>query len=181
MAAEPRTLNFDDFADELLAEKQPRALVILACAKIDVQLLGLITPSLLPKIAKANEQDELLEGDNPLATFSSRIKICRRLGLIDEPLAKTLDKLRNVRNQAAHWVLFGVKDPPLRDQLKHLLSLVESRRSYNLTVKKFFGDVDLTAEEKLKATLLTISAILESIAAKIAASPPSMAKPFKID
>jgi len=42
MRTEPKTLGFDDFVDELLAEKQPRALVILACAKIDIQLRNLI-------------------------------------------------------------------------------------------------------------------------------------------
>ena len=41
MRKEPKELTFDEFADELLKEKQPRALVILAAAKIDTQLRAL--------------------------------------------------------------------------------------------------------------------------------------------
>ena len=162
MAKEPRILTFDEFADELLVEKQGRALVILAAAKVDLQLGALIEAFLLPRAVLARP-DELLEGDSPLATFSSRIKIARRLGLIDDRLATALDKLRGVRNQAAHWVSFGITDAPLNDQIRYLQSLVKGRRSYSLTVARFFGESPLTPHESLQATLLTLSAILESI------------------
>ena len=61
MRKEPKALDFDEFADELLRERQPRALVILAVAKIDTQLRDLIEKFLLTKSAKPNEADELLD------------------------------------------------------------------------------------------------------------------------
>ncbi len=178
MRKEPKELSFDEFADELLKETQPRALVILAAAKIDTQLRAVLEKILLPKGAKPSHSDELLEGDNPLATFSARTKICRRLGLIDEAVANILDRLRGVRNQAAHWVTFGVLDAPLRDQCKYLRDLVQNRRSYKLTVQRFFGDGVLDEFEALQATLLTIAVLLESIYEAV--RPASAAKAFKI-
>jgi len=131
---EPRSLTFDEFADELLAEHQPRALVILASAQIDTQLRNVIAGFLWQKPGKANDPDELFDRDGPLSSFSSRIKLALRLGIIDERLADALDKLRDVRNQAAHWITFVVPHDPLRSQLKHLQTLIAGRRSYQLTV-----------------------------------------------
>lgn len=181
MASEPKPLTFDEFADEIIAETQPRALVILACAKIDIQLVEILGCYLLPKSAKNADQDELLEGDNPLATFSSRIKLCTRLGLIDKEFAAVLDKLRDIRNKAAHWVRFGIRESPLRDKLKHLQSLVEARRSYRLTTKRFFGDEPLSPDDKLKVCLLTVSVILESVKTKLASAGSPVSPPAKID
>src|SRR6266496_3387893 len=138
MRKEPKALDFDEFADELLREKQARALVILASAKIDTQLRSMIETFLLPKRAKLKDSDELLDADNPLATFSARIKMCYRLGLLNEELADALNRLRDIRNQAAHWISFGVAEVPLRDQCKHLRSLLHGRRSYQLTTERFF-------------------------------------------
>ena len=182
MRKEPKSLSFDEFADGLLAERQPRALVILASAQIDTQLRHVIEGFLWQKSGKAKDPDELFDGESPLSSFSSRIKMALRLGIIDDRLAGALDKLRDVRNQAAHWVSFGVAEPPLRDQLKHLQSLVKGRRSYQLTVSKFFTGEQLSDLETLQAALLTLSVLLGSIHATIQErSLPKIQKPIKLD
>jgi hypothetical protein len=163
MRKEPKELTFDEFADELLKEKQPRALVILAAAKVDTQLRSVVEKILLPKAAKQKEADELLEGDNPLATFSAKTKLCRRLGIIDDSIAIVLDRLRDIRNQGAHWITFGLLDTPLRDQCRHLRTLIQNRRSYQLTVERFFVETDLNEFEALQATLLTVAVLIETI------------------
>lgn len=168
MRKEPKALGFDEFADELLAEKQPRALVILVSAKIDLQLGHLMKTFLLPKAGKEKDGDELLDGDGPLSTFSARIKMCHRLGLIDDRVKIAIDKLRDIRNQAAHWIYFGVLDAPLRDQLKHFQSLMKDRRSYTLTLETFFGGTELNDFERLQAMLLTLCVLVESIQATLA-------------
>ena len=84
---------FDTFAEDLLSEQAARPLIIIGASKVDHLLLEVLRRFLLPKIGKVKEPDELLEGDTPLATFSARIKMCRRLGLIDETLYLTLDAL----------------------------------------------------------------------------------------
>ena len=182
MRKEPKSLTFDEFADELLAERQSRALVILAAAQIDTQLRHVLEGFLWQKPGKAKDPDELFDSDRPLSSFSSRIKIALRLGIIDERLAGALDKLRDVRNQAAHWISFGVAEAPLRDQLKHLQSLVSGRRSYQLTVSRFFTGGQLNDFESLQAVLLTLSVLLGSIHATIPErSLPKIQKLIELD
>ena len=182
MRKEPKSLTFDEFADELLTEQQPRALVILASAKIDMQLRQSLEKFLLPKFAKVKDDDELFDSMNPLSTFSSRIKLTHRLGLIDASLAETLNKLRELRNQAAHWTSFGVAEAPLRDQLRNLKSLIIERKSYGLTVSRFFTDSNLNELETVKAVLLTLCVILESIQIRIEEqSLSNVQKPIKVD
>ena len=74
---------FDSFAEDLLAERSIRPLIIVGTAKVADLLLEILRAFLLPQIKNQKESDEMLEADSPLATFSARIKMCRRLGLID--------------------------------------------------------------------------------------------------
>lgn len=167
MKKEPKTLSFDEFVDELLEEHQPRAIVILASAHIDMQLRNAIEdffhplPGDLSK--KEAERYELFDGDTPLSTFSSRIKIALRLGLIDTSLTRLLNEVREIRNKAAHWITFGVMEPPLRDQLKLLYGNTIQRESYSLVVKKYFDGKSLNEFERLQALLLTICVLIETV------------------
>lgn len=178
MRKEPKSLTFEEFADELMDEVQPRAVVILAAAKVDNVLRQILESFLYPKPAKQKD-DELFDGDTPLSAFSARIKMSRRLGLIDEPLAAAFDKLRGIRNQAAHWVSFEIKDSPLREQLADLNATVASRKSYQLTVKKFFGDDgSLSDHQTFQATLLTLCVLAASIQEYVQKQP--LAKLMKL-
>jgi hypothetical protein len=153
---------FDSFADELLTERSARPLVIVGAAKIDFLLMEMLRAFLLPKLSNGKEQDELLEGDAPLGTFSSRIKLCRRLGLIDETLYAALERLRTIRNLSAHSVSFDHAKSPLRERIADLRSHVSKRRSYRLTRARYFGSESLGAMEDLQCLLLTVCAVLEA-------------------
>ncbi|CAE6724969.1 hypothetical protein [Candidatus Nitrotoga fabula] len=163
MAKETKKLSFDEFADELLVETQPRALIILASSQIDYLLRSILEQYLWPKSAKLKEEDELLDGDRPLGTFSSRIKLAKRVGIIDNELYDLLNKLREIRNIAAHWIVFGVSDSPLRENVKELRSRVAGRKSFKLTTNKYFLNEDLSNVESLQSVLLTICVIVASI------------------
>jgi hypothetical protein len=163
VAKEIRHLTFDEFADELMLESQPRTLVILSASQIDVQLKNIVEKFFWPKSAKAKDSDELLEGDSPLSTFSSKIKIAKRLGLIDVPLYELLEKFRDIRNKAAHWRVFRVSESPLRENLKDLAKRVTGRKSYRLTKEKYFGKDRISDEDLLKSVLLTICVLVASI------------------
>lgn len=92
--------GFPDFIGEFIKESD-RAAVILGAAKIDSLLGHILDKYLLPS---TSSNDDLLEGDSPLASFSARIKICHRLGLIDDHCAKLLNVFRRLRNGFAHEV-----------------------------------------------------------------------------
>lgn len=158
---------FDLFADELQRERHARPLIIIGASKIDGLLLEIMNGFLLPKRAKVKEPDELLEGDHPLATFSARIKICHRLGLIDETLCKALEKLRALRNLGAHSISFEHTNSPVRDHLADFRNLIGNRRSFTLTNERYFDARTLQGIEEIQCLLLTICVLLEAIREKV--------------
>jgi len=158
---------FDVFAEDLLAERSPRPLVIVGASKVDDLLFGILRVFLLPKIAEPRNQDELLEGDTPLATFSARIKMCRRLGLIDETLYLALERLRALRNFSAHSISFDDAKSPVREHLAELRRQIASRSSYTLTRERYFDSATLQGVEELQCLLLTLCVLLEAIRQKV--------------
>lgn len=97
---DPERAAFSAFMPEFLKESD-RAAVVLGAAKIDSLLCSLIDKMLLPH---PGSDDDLLEGDAPLATFSARIRIAHRLGIIDSEFSKLLHILRRLRNTFAHEI-----------------------------------------------------------------------------
>jgi hypothetical protein len=91
--------QYHDFVDEFAEETSDRAAVIMGSAKLDAQLYLILKRELL---ATTTERDELLDGDNPLSSFSARAKIAYRLRLIDKDLFRALDLIRRIRNAFAH-------------------------------------------------------------------------------
>ena len=174
MAHEPtRTDPFDIFADDLLAERNARPLVIIGASKVDHLLFEMLRNFLLPKIAKERDQDELLDGDAPLATFSARIRACRRLGLIDETLYIALGRLRALRNFSAHSISFDYTKSPVRDYLSELRRQIASRRSYRWTKQRFFDSEDFQPIDDLQCLLLTLCVLLEAMRKTIVRIPGS--------
>jgi hypothetical protein len=81
------------------SKESDRAAVIVGAAKLDESLYQMLVAFLLP-VGSSN--DELLDSDRPLGTFSARIHACQRLGLIDAELARALHLIRRIRNSFAH-------------------------------------------------------------------------------
>lgn len=110
----PLLTDFANFIDQFLSESD-RAAVIIGAAKIEYLLSELLDKYFLPA---SGSSDDLLEGDAPLATFSAKIKICFRLGLIDVRCTKLLHTFRRLRNGFAHEVAAGnLNDGAARDRV----------------------------------------------------------------
>jgi DNA-binding MltR family transcriptional regulator len=154
---------FDDFADDLLGERTARPLVIIGASKIDSLLLQILSTYLLPKRTKAKDQDELLEGDRPLGTFSARIKMCYRLGLIDETLYLALEQVRVLRNPSAHSIAFDIMKSPTREHVAELRKSIINRLSFQQTKRRYFDDSPLNSIDELQCVLLTLCVLLEII------------------
>jgi hypothetical protein len=119
LGREPTVLSgsFSDFMNQFV-EETDRAAVILGAAKIDLLLFQILDKYLLPT---PHSEDDLLEGDAPLSTFSARIKACHRLGLVDSQFAKLLNTFRRLRNAFAHEVTHGdLSTGPARDRVAAL-------------------------------------------------------------
>jgi DNA-binding MltR family transcriptional regulator len=155
--------SFESFTDDLLAERTARPLVIVAASKVNDLLSEILGNFLLPKIAKAKEQDELLDGDAPLATFSAKIKLCRRLSLIDQTLYVALERLRTLRNFSAHSISFQYARSPVREHLSELRKHVAGRDSYRWTNERYFDSAILEPFQELQCLLLTLCVLLQAI------------------
>ena len=83
--------------------------------------------------------------------------------MTDETLYKTLEQLRNIRNQCAHSIAFDVSSPPMREQEAALRKSIAHRESFLLTKERYFGSRRLSATEELQCVLLTLCALLEVI------------------
>lgn len=161
------TDQFDNFADDFIRESVPRSIIIVGSSRIDDLLCQILCEYMLPKTSATKEQDELLEGDKPLATFSSRIKIVYRLGLIDKSLYETLEIIRNIRNKSAHKISFDVNKSPLREYILSLNSKTVKRISFKLTKERYFTDDFQNPYDEIKCIYLTVCILLESVYAKI--------------
>ena len=88
------------FVEGIISEED-RATVILVAAKLDLLLYQILQKHLIPV---PGSKDELLENDGPLSTFSAKINMTYRLGLIDNLFSRSLHLIRKIRNNFAHEI-----------------------------------------------------------------------------
>lgn len=89
----------DVFVKEFQKESD-RACVILSVAMLDRALETILKARLVPT---GSSEDEFLEGAYaPLSTFSARIGLAHRIGLISTKLCRDLHTIRKIRNDFAH-------------------------------------------------------------------------------
>ena len=90
--------RFLEYVVELKKESD-RAAVILGAAQLDNLLEQILLKVLLPN---PQSKDDLFNGNGPLITFSAKINLTYRLGIIDAPLTRNLHLIRKIRNDFAH-------------------------------------------------------------------------------
>jgi len=110
--------RFRDFF-AFYSNEPDRSAAILVPAKLDSQLLLCLQRKLLPP--KKENEDPLLRSDRALGTFSSRIEMCYRLGIIDADFTAALHLVRKIRNEFAHgFDAQGFTTPQHKDRLIEL-------------------------------------------------------------
>jgi hypothetical protein len=82
-----------------LAKEGERAAVVLGASRADSLLEELLKAALRPH---PGSSDNLFDPDRPLGTFSARISLAFRMGLVDEACEHALQMLRKIRNDFAH-------------------------------------------------------------------------------
>lgn len=154
-----QTDQFDSFVEDFLGERLERPIIIVAASKIEDLLLLILSKYFLDPTG----DDDLLKGDNPLSTFSSRIKICSRLGIIDVSLVKILNIVRKIRNSCAHSIEFNLKVSPLKEHLSELRKGLINRPSFVLTKQRYFNNIFSYDYHELQCLLVAVCVILEAI------------------
>jgi len=113
---------------EQLVNEGDRATVILVVAKLDLILSQILQKHL---VSIPGSKDELLDNDGPLSTFSAKIHIAYRLGLIDNLFARSLHLIRKIRNNFAHEVEgCSLNSGSHRDRVRELIAPVKDLESF---------------------------------------------------
>lgn len=161
---------FKEFVEEFKGESD-RAAVILGAAKLDSLLMQILDRFLLPSLSS---NDELLDGDSPLSTFSARINSCYRLGLISSEFAKSLHLVRRIRNAFAHETSgCSLSTGAHSDRIKSLLLPLRPLPFFSEFRDHFFGEASPSVE--FKACLAMMAARLE---ARLAITVPVDEEPW---
>lgn len=163
--------EIDDIIESIIDEKNDRALLILSSSLIDDLLYHILNKYLLDPL-KSNDEN-LLKGDNPLGTFSSRIKMVYRIGIIDKSFLIILDKIRDIRNKCAHRTNIKADKSPIKEDLLHLYKLLEGKESISLTKRRYLIDEE-TVFAEIKTAYITICIILKAIYDKIEPINPNL-------
>jgi DNA-binding MltR family transcriptional regulator len=154
---------FDEFVHQF-KEETDRAAVILGASKLDFLLTQLIDHFLVPNYSKS---DELLDGDGPLSTFSAKINLAFRLGLIDAQFAKALHLVRRIRNDFAHGVHNDRLDTGShRDRIRELTALLNKSPLFSEVKEIYFSDKSGPASDFF-AVLTLMAARLDTLLIKI--------------
>ncbi|MFC0610227.1 hypothetical protein ACFFGQ_20980 [Rufibacter quisquiliarum] len=146
--------DFNDIIEEFKKESD-RACVILSAAKLDAQLYLLLSKVFKPALSN---NDELLDGDSPLGTFSSKINIAYRLGLIDSHFTKALHLIRRIRNAFAHeFKTMSLATGGHADRIRELVVHFKDYAEYHDFKENHFGKASgLNIDFKIIVTIAII-------------------------
>lgn len=120
MAKKSVAHHWDNIFTEEFAKEGDRASVILSEAMLDRALETIFKAYLVPT---NSAQDSLLDGAYaPIATFSARIDLAYRLGLISARFCRDLHIIRKIRNDFAHNISScNFEDSAVRSRITELV------------------------------------------------------------
>ena len=135
------------FYDQMEAESD-RGAVIVSVSLLDELLCNLLKAKLLPSLEKC---DELFESAfSPFSSFSAKIDLAYRLGIIGHNLRSSLHLLRKLRNDFAHAsIIKGFDHPSTQNRIRELVKL--NTRILDI-VTEIVGDAEETKDFKIEST-----------------------------
>lgn len=143
---------FNQWLTEFSRESD-RAAVILGAAKLDLAIRELLVKKFRPN---PSGQDELFDTDKPISSFSARINVAYRLGLIDKQLANSLHLIRRIRNDFAHEAIgANLGAGSHRDRVKVLCAPFLKKKHFEALVSKTSSS-RLSHASRYFRTVLTI-------------------------
>jgi len=134
----------------LISEESDRGAVIVAASILD-ESLGEILKAFLLQPAANN--DGLLDGAYaPLGSFSAKIELSFRLGIISKSIRRQLMLFKSIRNDVAHRLsVASLEDETCRSRMIEILkttpaitgSIVESMKQAGLGLEQKSGEAEL--------------------------------------
>ncbi|ERS01254.1 hypothetical protein Q673_18665 [Marinobacter sp. EN3] len=108
---------------DLISKESDRGAVIVAASILD-ESLGEILKAFL--LSPSTRKDDLLDGAYaPLGSFSAKIELCFRLGIIRQPIRQQLMLFKSIRNDVAHRLsVASLQDEKCRSRLAEILKTI---------------------------------------------------------
>lgn len=143
-----------------LLDESERASVILAAARLDVDLERLLKHVLHHH---PGGSDPLFEGDRMLGTFSAKIALAYRLGLISPELEHALQMVRKIRNDFAHQLdSETLSSPRQKARLTEMTRLVENSEIFKSGHKTFQGSAKSPEHLQFILCIVEMSVVLHT-------------------
>jgi len=157
--------HWDDIFKEEFKKESDRACVIVSVAMLDRALETILKARLVPT---SSSEDNLIEvAYAPISTFSARIGLAHRVGLISAKFCRDLHTIRKIRNDFAHNITgCNFEDSTVRSRIIELVrssGIVErcphTRKVFQESAR---GDFEMTVSWMLWH-LWSLSSLIASI------------------
>jgi DNA-binding MltR family transcriptional regulator len=127
-----------------LARESERVAVVMGVAQVDLTLERSLK-SLFRE--HPGGQDNLFDLDRPLSTFSAKIALAFRIGLIDSDFEHVLQMFRKIRNDFAHSTEpEKLTESRHRNRMKEIVNVMKSSPSFEST-RNIFLNAKLSSPE----------------------------------
>jgi len=137
------TTDISTFLNEL-AQESERSAVVLSAARLDNALEKLLKSYL---VHYPGGSDNLFDQDRPLSTFSAKIALAYRMGLIDSDFEHSIQMIRKLRNDFAHSIEHpSLSSSPNKERLGELVREVQKHWHYS--------DMKLKFQKRISESLL---------------------------
>jgi DNA-binding MltR family transcriptional regulator len=111
-----------DIMAQYLSETD-RSCAILICSHLDELMEKLLKARF---VSTKSKSDDIFEGYGPLSSFSAKIEIAHRLGLVSKRMRSDLQIVRKVRNHMAHGTDSGsFESSPVKDWVLQVVNSVD--------------------------------------------------------
>ena|SRR5579862_6438575 len=156
-----------------LMQEGERAAVVVGAARLELALERLLTRVMQPH---PGGSDNLFDPERPLGTFSAKISLAFRLGLLDPKVESALQLIRRIRNEFAHSVgAASLSENSHANRLRELTDRCRADSHYEIAIENMRK---VPGTEKLQlfcAALILLIAAIES--AGFRAKPYSIERP----
>ena len=122
-----------------LAKEGERVAVIISAARIDFTLETILKRLLNPS---SGTSDPLFDSDRPLGTFSAKILLSFRLGVIDSELERAITVIRKIRNDFSHSMRpEHLADSPHRERVTELIKELQGSEFYDTLLNSYSAQI----------------------------------------
>ena len=129
----------------MLMEESDRGCVLVAAAILENCLEELFRNIFTRNKVSKKLQDSIFDFNNPLSTFSSKIKLAYSLGHISRQLFEDLETIRKIRNKFAHT---SIEVDFIGDEVSEKIELMHCIQDDKETLTRYSLSPEHSLEEK---------------------------------